>query len=85
MSLLRVNCLHNSLKASTPNESPITAHHCPEVIGASLKSDCIPGINSTSNVRAVTNTICSYSSVQAISLSLISIRMQQRGLNQSMR
>ena len=39
----------------------MTVHHWPEVIGASLKRDCIPGTRRTSNVRAVTNTIVSYS------------------------
>ena len=61
LSLLRVNSLNNSLKARTANESPITVHHCPEVIGASLKRDCIPGTRRTINVSAVTNTIVSQS------------------------
>ena len=61
LPFLRVNSLKNSLKASTPNESPITVPHCPDVIGASLKSDCIPGTRRTSNVSAVTNAIVSQS------------------------
>ena len=53
--------MHISLKASTPNDSPITVHHCSDVIGASLKSDCIPGTSRTIRVRAVTKTIVNQS------------------------